>query len=74
MSMTMPEIERALKQLRLSGVRATLETRVLQAQSANQAFLETFSLILLSRCLRRNVTDRGLLPHLKCYRRRRVPQ
>ena len=46
MSMSMPEIERALKQLRLSGVRATLETRVLQAQSANQAFLETFSLIL----------------------------
>jgi DNA replication protein DnaC len=46
MSMTMPEIERALKQLRLSGVRATLETRIVQAQSANQAFLETFSLIL----------------------------
>jgi len=46
MSMTLPEIERALKQLRLSGVRATLETRILQAQSANQAFLETFSLIL----------------------------
>jgi DNA replication protein DnaC len=31
---------------RLSGVRATLETRIVQAQSANQAFLETFSLIL----------------------------
>ena len=46
MTMTMPEIERALKQLRLSGVRATLDTRILQAQSANQAFLETFSLIL----------------------------
>ena len=46
MSMTLPEIERTLKQLRLSGVRATLETRILQAQSANQAFLETFSLIL----------------------------
>jgi len=44
--MTMPEIERVLKQLRLSGVRATLETRILQAQGANQAFLETFSLIL----------------------------
>jgi hypothetical protein len=44
--MTMPEIERVLKQLRLSGVRATLETRILQAQSANQGFLETFSLIL----------------------------
>jgi DNA replication protein DnaC len=46
MTMTMPEIERVLRQLRLSGVRATLETRVLQAQVANQAFLETFSLIL----------------------------
>lgn len=46
MTMTMPEIERALKQLRLSGVRATLETRILQAQSASQSFLETFSLIL----------------------------
>ena len=46
MSMTMTEIERALKQLRLSGVRATLDTRIVQAQSANQAFLETFSLIL----------------------------
>ena len=46
MTMTLPEIEHCLKQLRLSGVRATLETRILQAQSSNQAFLETFSLIL----------------------------
>lgn len=46
MTMTMPEMERALRQLRLSGVRATLETRILQAQVSNQAFLETFSLIL----------------------------
>lgn len=37
MTMTMPEIDRVLKQLRLSGVRATLETRILQAQGANQA-------------------------------------
>ena len=44
--MTMPEIERCLRQLRLSGVRDTLQTRVLQAQGANQSFLETFSLIL----------------------------
>jgi hypothetical protein len=34
MTMTLPEIERALGQLRLSGVRDTLETRVLQAQGA----------------------------------------
>jgi DNA replication protein DnaC len=46
MSMNLPEIDQCLKQLRLSGVRATLETRILQAQSSNQAFIETFSMIL----------------------------
>jgi DNA replication protein DnaC len=46
MTMTLPEIDRCLRQLRLSGVRDTLETRILQAQGANQPFLETFSLIL----------------------------
>lgn len=42
----MPETEHCLRQLCLSGVRDTLQTRVLQAQGANQPFLETFSLIL----------------------------
>jgi len=42
----MIEIERALRELRLSGVRATLDTRILQAQATQQPFLETFSLIL----------------------------
>lgn len=46
MSMTLMEIDKALRQLRLSGVRATLETRVLEAQAANLPFLETFSAIL----------------------------
>jgi DNA replication protein DnaC len=46
MTMTLPEIERALGQLHLSGVRDTLETRVLQAQGSQQPFLETFALIL----------------------------
>ena len=46
MSMSMSEIEKALKQLRLSGVRATLETRLLETQAANLSFLETFSAIL----------------------------
>jgi DNA replication protein DnaC len=46
MSMSMTEIEQALKQLRLSGVRATLETRLLEAQAANLSFLETFSAVL----------------------------
>ena len=46
MSMSMIEIEKALKQLRLSGVRATLETRMIEAQAANLTFLETFSAVL----------------------------
>lgn len=46
MSMSMIEIERALKQLRLSGVRATLETRLLEAQAGHCSFLETFSAML----------------------------
>jgi len=46
MSMTLTEIEKALKQLRLSGMRATLETRALEAQAANLTFLEAFSSLL----------------------------
>lgn len=41
--MNMPEIERALRALRLAGIAATLNTRVLQAQSTQQPFLDTFS-------------------------------
>ena len=44
--MSMMEIEKALKQLRLSDVRATLETRVLESQVSNLPFLETFSVLL----------------------------
>lgn len=46
MSMSMNEIERTLRELRLSGIRATLETRILQAQANQEPFLETFSMIL----------------------------
>lgn len=46
MSMSMIEIENALKQLRLSGIRATLETRIVEAQTAGLPFLDTFSLVL----------------------------
>jgi hypothetical protein len=46
MTTTLPDIERALRLLRLSGVRDTLETRVLQPQGSQQPFLETFALIL----------------------------
>ena len=67
MSMTIMEIENALKQLRLSGMRDTLETRVLEAQAANLSFLETFSSILqdeldrrLSRQMERRYKQSGL--------------
>ncbi len=46
MTMSLIEMEKALKQLRLSGIRATLETRVVESQAANLSFLETFSALL----------------------------
>jgi hypothetical protein len=45
--MNMQEIERALRELRLSGIAATLSTRVMQAQSTQEPFLDTFAAILL---------------------------
>jgi DNA replication protein DnaC len=44
--MNMIEIERALRELRLSGIADTLGTRVLQAQAAQQPFIETFAAML----------------------------
>jgi DNA replication protein DnaC len=44
--MNMAEIERALRQLRLSGIAQTLSTRVMQAQAAQAPFLETFAAML----------------------------
>ena len=44
--MNMIEIERALRELRLSGIAETLGTRVMQAQAAQQPFLETFAAML----------------------------
>jgi DNA replication protein DnaC len=44
--MNLTDIDRALRQLRLSGIAATLPTRVLQAQASQQPFLETLGQIL----------------------------
>jgi len=46
MTMSKQEMGRALLELRLSGIAATLDTRILQAQSTEQPFLETFCLLL----------------------------
>ena len=65
--MTMKEIERVLRELRLSGIKATLETRILQAQTNQEPFLETFSTNLQdeldrrhSRLLERRYQQSGL--------------
>ena len=52
--MTLNEIERALRDLRLSGIAATLNTRVMQAQSSQQPFLETLAAMLLDELDRRH--------------------
>lgn len=44
--MTLTEIERTLRALRLSGIAATLSTRVLQAQATQEPFLDTFAAML----------------------------
>lgn len=44
--MTMTEIDRALRELRLSGIADTLSTRLMQAQSNQEPFLETFAAML----------------------------
>ena len=44
--MTMAEIEKQLKALRLNGMLATLESRVLQANQSNVAFVEGLSWLL----------------------------
>jgi DNA replication protein DnaC len=44
--MTINEIERALRALRLSGIAATLGTRVMQAQATQEPFLDTFASML----------------------------
>jgi DNA replication protein DnaC len=44
--MNMIEIERALRELRLSGMAQTLSTRLMQAQAAQEPFLETFATML----------------------------
>ena len=52
--MTLNEIERALRELRLSGIAATLSTRVMEAQSAQQPFLETLAMMLQDELDRRH--------------------
>jgi len=70
MPMSIPELERALKNLRLSGMIPTLEARALQVASHETDFLEAFSWLVQdeldrrhSRLLERRHTLSGLPEH-----------
>lgn len=53
MTMSMTEIDSTLRALRLSGIRDTLGSRILEAQTTQQPFPETFSLVLQDELARR---------------------
>jgi len=52
--MNINEIERALRDLRLSGIASTLNTRIMQAQSTQEPFLQTFAAMLQDELDRRH--------------------
>jgi DNA replication protein DnaC len=54
MPMSIPELERALRQLRLSGMIATLEARALQVAHQQMDFLEAFAALLQDELDRRH--------------------
>ena len=54
--MNMIEIDRALRDLRLSGIADTLPTRLMQAQASQQPFLETFAAMLQDELDRRRTS------------------
>jgi DNA replication protein DnaC len=52
--MTLTEIEQTLRELRLSGIAATLNTRLMQAQSSQQPLLDTLAVMLQDEIDRRH--------------------
>lgn len=62
--MTLIEIDRALRQLRLSGFADTLNTRIMQAQAAQQPFAETLAALLQDELDRRRTSQTE-----RCYKR-----
>lgn len=56
MPMSLTELERALRSLRLSGMTATLEARALQVASHQMDFIEAFSWLVQDELDRRRST------------------
>ena len=53
-AMTTHDIEATLRKLRLSGMAETLQTRLMQAQAAQEPFLDTLSALLQDELDRRH--------------------
>ena len=64
--MNLTELDHALRKLRLSGMADTLETRLLEAQSENQAPIDTVSALVGDELVRRQ--DRLLARRIKAAR------
>lgn len=62
--MTLIEIDRVLRQLRLSGFADTLNTRIMQAQAAQEPFVETLAALLQDEMDRRRTSQTE-----RCYKR-----
>ena len=62
--MTLNEMDRTLRQLRLSGIADTLSTRIMQAQAAQQPFVETLAALLQDELDRRRTRQTE-----RCYKR-----
>lgn len=68
MPMSLPEIDQALRVLRLSGIRSTLEARAVQASHGELSFMDAFAMLLqdeLDRRKTRLLERRFLLSGLK---------
>ena len=68
--MNLIELNRALVQLRLSGMVAVLETRLLQAQSENMAPIDLISTLVSDELACRSTAPAGAAPQASAVPRR----
>ena len=61
--MNLTELDHALRKLRLSGMADTLELRLLESQSENQAPIDTVSALVSDELVRRLGTSMGEARH-----------
>jgi hypothetical protein len=67
--MNLIELDRALRQLRMSGMANTLETRLLQAQTDAMAHIDLVSMLVSDEieCRSKRLLERMRLSNALCY-------